>query len=232
MMRVAILKTGSPPGELERRFGSYPDMFEDLLAGDGHSFRAWDVEAGIFPQPGGFDALLITGSSNGAYDPLPWIGQLKDFLRAHEAVPMVGICFGHQIMAEAFGGKVEKSPSGWGVGLHHYDVPHRAPWMEGAAGFAISASHQDQVAVQPPHSVVVAASAFTPFAGLAYADKPAISFQGHPEFDAAFATALIEDQRGAAFGEAQADAAVASLKAPDDRRGVGRWIGNFLADVT
>src|SRR4051812_871217 len=102
-MRIAILETGRPPADLAGRFGSYPQMFEALLGGPDRTFQTYDVTTGDYPAPDAFDALLITGSPAGAYDPLPWIGPLKDFLRASAAKPMVGICFGHQIMAEAFG---------------------------------------------------------------------------------------------------------------------------------
>ena len=228
MVKVAILETGTPPGDMADRFGSYPRMFETLLRTDGLSFRAFDVTAGEWPEAGDFDALLITGSSAGAYDPLPWIEPLKAFLNQARGTPMVGVCFGHQIMAEAFGGRVEKSAKGWGIGLNRYQVLEREPWMDGAADFAIPASHQDQVVALPPAARVVAASAFTPYAALAYADQPAISFQGHPEFDPAYAEALIENRRGTRFTEAQADVAVDSLEQPNDRARVGRWIVDFL----
>ena len=227
-MRVAILQTGSPPANLAERFGGYPDMFADLLNGGDRSFQAYDVTAGVYPDPGTFDAVLITGSPAGAYDPLPWIGPLKDFLRAHAQTPMVGICFGHQIMAEAFGGKVEKSDKGWGIGLQRYAVLEREPWMEAVSEFAIPASHQDQVVVQPPHTRVVAASAFTPYAALAWSGQPSISFQGHPEFAPAYAEALLLNRRGTRFSEAVADAAIASLEQPNDRARVGAWIVRFL----
>lgn len=231
-LRVAILETGKPPGDMAQRYGSYPQMFETLLEADGLGFRSYDVQAGDWPAPGGFDALLITGSSAGAYDPLPWIAPLKAFLNDARATPMVGICFGHQIMAEAFGGHVEKSAKGWGVGLNRYTVLEREPWMDGAPDFAIPASHQDQVIALPPGARVIAASDFTPYAALAYGDKPAISFQGHPEFAPAYAEALIENRRGTRFSEAQADAAVTSLAQPNDRERVGRWIVDFLQSAT
>ena len=127
-------------------------------------------------------------------------------------------------MAQAFGGSVVKSPSGWGIGLQRYEVKLRVPWMDGAAHVDAPASHQDQVVAIPPGSRVVLANPFTPNAGLDYGD--AISFQFHPEFDAAFGTALIEtrlDRYGAL-----ADPAIASYRRPDDCARVGQWIERFL----
>ena len=227
-MRIAILETGEPPGDLEQRFGDYPQMFEALLSGGDRTFQAYDIQKGDYPAPDTFDALVVTGSPAGAYDPLPWIAPLEDFLRANDQVPMVGICFGHQIMAQAFGGKVVKSDKGFGVGLHHYDVASRESWMDDVDAFAIPASHQDQVVELPPQSHVVARSAFTPIAALAYDGRPAISFQGHPEFDAPFATALIGSRKGERIAHDRAEAAIESLKQANDNPQVGRWIVNFL----
>jgi GMP synthase-like glutamine amidotransferase len=227
-LRIAILETGEPPGDLEQRFSDYPTMFEALLSGGDRSFAAYDVQNDEYPEPGTFDALIVTGSPAGAYDPLPWIAPLEAFLRANDQVPMVGVCFGHQIMAQTFGGKVVKSEKGFAIGLHDYGVVSRESWMDDVDAFAIPASHQDQVVEAPPRSHVVACSAFTPIAALAYDGRPAISFQGHPEFDPTFATALIEQRRGTRFDDAKADAGVDSLKAGNDRQQVGRWIVNFL----
>ena len=100
--------------------------------------------------------------------------------------------------------------------------------MDGARTIAAPASHQDQVVEAPPNTKVLAASAFSPLGMLAYDDQPAISIQLHPEFDPAYAQALIELRRGSRYGEAEADAAIASLDEPDDRARLGRWIGKFL----
>jgi GMP synthase-like glutamine amidotransferase len=226
-MKLAILETGVPPGDLKTSFGDYPAMFGRLL-GDGFEIATFDVEAGHFPEdPAAHHAYLITGSPAGVYDPLPWIAPLMDFIRSADGARMVGVCFGHQVMAEALGGHVEKSDKGWGAGLHQYSVVHREPWMDGEQSIAIPASHQDQVILQPPNTAVVAESDFTPFAALAWNDRPAISFQFHPEFSPAFAKALIEARYDRVSNP---DAAIASLDAPNDSARVGTWIRRFLTE--
>ena len=223
-MKLAILETGRPPGGLADRFGDYPAMFERLL-GDGFEIERFDVQAGELPDPASHDAVLITGSPAGVYDDFPWIAPLKDFIRAAKDSRMVGVCFGHQIMAEALGGQVVKSDKGWGAGLHRYSVVAREPWMDGAGDIAVPASHQDQVVVQPPNTEVVAASDFTPYAALQWTDRPAISFQFHPEFSPDFAKALIAERYDRV---PDPDTAIASLDAPNDRARVAQWIRNFL----
>lgn len=223
-MKLGILEAGAPPEALIERFGRYPGMFERLLGIEG---RSYDVAAGELPEdPAAHEAYLVTGSPAGVYDPLPWIPELIGFLRsARGKAKLVGICFGHQIMAEAFGGRVEKSDKGWGVGLHTYPVIRRAPWMDQAAIVSVPASHQDQVVMQPPETDVLIGSVFTPFAALAWRDRPAISFQFHPEFEPDYAKALIEARRGRL---ADPEAAIASLDRPNDNERVGEWIRRFL----
>ncbi len=223
-MKLGILETGTPPGNLAQQFGDYPAMFARLL-GPGFEIERFDVQAGDLPEQGAHDAYLITGSPAGVYDPLPWIAPLEQFIREAKDSKMVGVCFGHQVMAEALGGHVEKSDKGWGAGLHRYTVVRDEPWIDTAGTIAIPASHQDQVVVQPPNTEVVAASDFTPFAALAWTDRPAISFQFHPEFSPAFAKALIERRHDVVPNP---EAAIASLDAPNDNAVVGGWIRRFL----
>ena len=224
-MKLAILETGRPPGDLKARFGDYPAMFERLL-GPGFEIATFDVQAGELPSAhDAFPAYLVTGSPAGVYDPLPWIEPLSDFIRGARGSRLVGVCFGHQIMSEALGGRVEKSAKGWGAGLHRYAIVGQRPWMDQVEEIAAPASHQDQVVAQPPNTMVLATSAFTPVAALEWTDRPAISFQFHPEFSTDFAKALIRERDDAV---PDPDAAIASLDAPSDSARVGRWIRRFL----
>lgn len=224
-MKLAILETGRPPGDLVRRFGDYSAMMTRMLGGE-FEIDTFGVAAGEFPaDPSDYEAYLVTGSPAGVYDPLPWIEPLKQFLRDAGDRKLVGICFGHQIMAEAFGGHVEKSDKGWGIGLQHYEIDRVEPWMDEMASIDVPASHQDQVVAQPPHTEVIASSPFTPFAALAWTDRPAISVQFHPEFDLDYAKALIEARREKM---PDADRAIASLDRPNDNARIADWIRRFL----
>ena len=221
-MTIGILQCGDPPAHLAAEYGPYGDMVRGLLGPDRRT-ATYDMTKGVLPGQHG--AYVLTGSPAGVYDDLPWIPGLLGFLRqVRGRAKLVGICFGHQAMAQAFGGTVTKAPAGWGIGLHRYDVEHRAPWMDGADHIHMPASHQDQVIVRPPEARVTVSSAFAPYAGLDYGH--AISFQFHPEFTAAFGTALI-DLRRDLYG-ALADPAIASYQRPNDCSRVAGWIGRFL----
>lgn len=225
-MKIGILETGRPSADLEGRFGRYDAMLMRLL-GEHYRTRTYAVTMADYPdRPEDQDAYIVTGSAAGVYDDFPWIPGLKTFLQeAKGKAKLVGICFGHQIMAEAFGGRVEKSDKGWGIGLHRYEVRETAPWMDPVADFSVPVSHQDQIVRQPPHSRVVAASPFTRFGVITYDDQPAISFQCHPEFEPEFARALIEERRGRL---PDPDKAMASFDQPNDGPLVGTWIRRFL----
>jgi GMP synthase-like glutamine amidotransferase len=175
------------------------------------------------------DAWLITGSRHGVYDGLPWIEPLKLFLRRAraEGVPVIGICFGHQIMAEAFGGRAEKSAKGWGVGVQEYAVGASPGWMADAPGrIAMHVLHQDQVTAVPADATRLASSPFCEYAMLAYGDPEApeaISIQSHPEFDEAFMRAIVERIGGDRIPRETAEAALASLGVPVASLDFARW---------
>lgn len=230
-LKVGILKTGRPPRPAIAQFGTYPDMFKRLLGPDAYDWRIYTADEGEYPvAPEDCAAYIVTGSSAGVYEDDPWIDQLLDWLRAARGrTRLVGVCFGHQAMAQAFGGRVIKSPKGWAIGEQDYLVLRQEPWMDGAPAIRLPGSHQDQVVELPPNAEVIAASDFTPIGALAWRDQPAISMQLHPEFEPAYAKALIEARRGKVYADDEADRGVASYDGPDDRARVGRWIGRFIA---
>jgi len=233
-MRVTILETGQAPGRLAEDYPRYPDMFVSLLskADESLTFETVAVVDGAPPpDPARCEAVLITGSPAGVYDATPWMDPMRSFVREAFAVrtPMVGVCFGHQIIADAMGGVVRKSEKGWGVGRHVYEITERRPWMNDAGRtISLSASHQDQVIVPPPGASTLARSTHTEHAMLAYASAPVISLQGHPEFSDAFVSALYGARRGKTLSHSVVDAALESLRDPEDNALVGEWMVNFL----
>ncbi len=227
-MRIGIIEAGAPPSALVPTYGTYVDMTRGLL-GPGYDFSTYAVFDGApLPEPTACDAFVVTGSSAGVYDRLAWIAPLEDFLRAAASrTRLVGICFGHQIMAQAFGGSVKKAPQGWSLGVHRYEIRARASWMDADLVHA-TASHQDQVLTPPPRSRTLAASAFTSHAMIAYEDHPSISMQFHPEFAPDFSRALFAQRRAPNLSEAAIADAMASLEGGNDNSRVARWLDGFL----
>ncbi|MBX2854940.1 MAG: type 1 glutamine amidotransferase [Rhodobacteraceae bacterium] len=241
-MKLGVLETGKVASQLSEKFGAYPQMFERLLreaaarSGFDLSFEVHSLLDGApLPEIGACDAWLVTGSRHGVYDNLPWIAPLRGFLRrAHDAdAPLIGVCFGHQILAEALGGRAEKSERGWGLGVHNYEIVSDHAWM-GVTPFErmdLHAVHQDQVTIPPPGARTLAQSEFCPFAALAYgpeAAPTAISIQAHPEFQADFVDALITLRTGDGFPVDAARAGQTSLGAPVANAAMADWMIAFL----
>jgi GMP synthase (glutamine-hydrolysing) len=222
-MKIGILETGHVPEGLVDEHGSYPDMFARLLAGKGMTFRTYTVVDGHFPKSiHECDGWLITGSRHGAYEPHAWIPPLEDFIRKAYAanVPLVGICFGHQIMAQALGGKVEKFAGGWGVGPITYRT-------KSGQRFDLHAMHQDQVVEKPPEAEVTASSDYCENAAFAYRGK-AISFQPHPEFSSGYMRDLIEARKGTVIPADQAEKALEKTGNRTDDSIIAAQIAEFF----
>lgn len=234
-MKIGILETGEVADELKRKHGDYPSMFQRLLGAVDPEldYAVYHVTEDQLPATvNECDAWLVTGSRHGVYDPLPWIEPLKRFLKdAYQAgVPIVGICFGHQILAEALGGRATKSDKGWGLGVRSYRVRRRPAWMSGEdSEFSLNALHQDQVVELPEDAEVLAGSEFCPYAVLAYRGN-AMSMQPHPEFHPAYLRDLIEHRRGSALPDEVADAGLQTLDHPIQTRQAAEWIVNFLKE--
>jgi GMP synthase-like glutamine amidotransferase len=232
-MKLTIIETGRPPDPIVADFPGYPTMVEALLSphfGDLECQVVSLIDGDALPLHDDVEAVLITGSPVGVYDPVSWIDPLKAWIKlgAEKSIPQVGICFGHQLMAEAFGGHAHKAPQGWGLGRHVYQVSGQEAWMsKTATRLSLAVSHQDQVLIAPPCARVLAYSEFTPNAALVYDSAPALSFQGHPEFCKNFTDALIRSRRGTRFPHALADAALESLELPLDGDLVAKWIAGF-----
>ena len=143
-MKIGILRTGHSPDGMIEALGDYDEMFVRLLDGHGFTFQTFSVMDGEFPSgPQDADGWLITGSKHGAYEDHAWIPPLEELIRDINITgkPMIGVCFGHQIIAQALGGKVEKFAGGWSVGRTEYTMDGRT--------VALNAWHQDQVTRLP-----------------------------------------------------------------------------------
>ncbi|MDC9823265.1 gamma-glutamyl-gamma-aminobutyrate hydrolase family protein [Devosia sp. ZB163] len=232
-MKLTIIQTGDVPAPLRPKFGAYPPMFQRMFDEAGHGFDYETIpvhDGAAFPDAGKLDAILITGSAAGVYDDYAWLDPLRAFIRSAYAAdtPMLGICFGHQIMADALGGDVRKSEKGWGLGRHTYGVKARPEFLgTDLLALSIACSHQDQVIAPPKEAEVFLASEFTPNAGLAYRNGRALSLQPHPEFHDDYTLALAELRRGKAPDEV-VEKAVASVATPSHSKDVAGWLGSFL----
>ena len=215
------------------RFKDYPGMFEQLLLAEDSSLEISSFAAldGELPQNlEACDAYLITGSRFGVYEDHQWIRDLEALVRDlfAAAKPVIGICFGHQIIAQALGGQVGKSHKGWGVGVHTWKLDEKPDWMNHSdEHFSMLVSHQDQVHALPANGKTLAQSEFCSIAAFQIGST-ALGFQGHPEFSKAYSEAIMELRRDI-LGEEVYQTGMASLSEVPQGELVARWTLDFIS---
>ena len=231
-MRIGILNTDTLKTEFDTKYGQYPAMFRNVLlqADPNIQIHSYEVQFGDYPATlDECDAYLITGSKVSAYDDIPWINELKIFVRAlhQHQKKLIGICFGHQLIAEALGGKVQRSKGGWHVGVHRATLKKNTV-LFGSTNqeFNLIYNHQDQVLEIPQESNLLASCKNCPVAMLAIKDH-ILSFQGHVEFNVAYAIDLLKMRRSI-LGEDTYLKACNSLKEKTENAKVTDWILKFL----
>ena len=234
-MKVGILNAIPPELSKVNWQGSPVDAYIRFFKGanDTLQFVGYQVTAGDFPEsPEACDAYVITGSPKGAYENDPWITELIEFIRASFAAgkKLMGICFGHQVLAHALGGRTEKSEKGWGLGLKTFSIESKnnKPWLNGNSGScSLYFAHQDQVVELPPNAELLGGNDFCPNAFYTIEDQ-VLGIQGHPEFSTQIMTDIltlaVDDLDPAVHQEA-----VKSMdKGAPEGDLVARWMVDFL----
>ncbi|MCC3306539.1 type 1 glutamine amidotransferase [Sneathiella sp. HT1-7] len=221
---VGIIQTGRIGGSLGVKYGEYPDMFKELFKDEPFDYVTYAaIDMQLPKHPLECDAWILTGSKHGVYEDFDWISPLEVFVRKLIASgqPTVGICFGHQLMAQAMGGTVEKFPGGWSVGRTVY-----SDLLNNRRARLLS-FHQDQVTRQPESAETILSSDFCKYAGLKYSPT-CLSLQPHPEHTLPFIVDLINLRRGAQLDVDLADNGLASLAEPNDQQQYGQWLAEIL----
>ncbi|MEH6402535.1 MAG: type 1 glutamine amidotransferase [Sneathiella sp.] len=224
MKTIGILQTGFLEGEMAERHGQFPEMFKNLLGIDAFKYRTYAVAQNEFPvHETECDGWIVTGSKHGAYEDHAWIPPLEILIRKlkESSRPTIGICFGHQIMAQALGGTVEKSDKGWGAGQQEYLRKDTGKTVR------LLAFHQDQITQQPPKSEVTHTSEFCEFAGLRYSPT-CFSLQPHPEFTKDLTRDLVDMRRGNVMPENVAIKVLEILDQENDRDEFASFIRDLL----
>jgi len=233
-MKIGILKADSTLPQFQDEFGDYPEMFVARLSANSEvdlNFETYDVEHSVYPETIDVcDGYIITGSRKSVYDDEAWIHDLEAYVRLLHAAqkPLVGICFGHQLVAQALGGKTEPANSGWGVGVHTSQLIHQKDYMRPALDeVRVLVSHKDQVTVLPIGAELLASSEFCPNA-IYQLGEHIVCIQGHPEFAKAYSRALM-NFREKIIGEETFQRGILSLEENLDSDTLAKWILEFFA---
>ena len=235
-MKIGLLKCDTVKEQLRHNHGDCSDFFISLFSecAPDISLRIYDIQRGHYPDSlDECEGYVTTGSRNSVYDNEPWILRFKEFVHEmyEEKAKLVGICFGHQMIAEALGGKCEKSPRGWGVGVKKVKIISRKEWMKPELdSCSLIVSHLDQVCDLPEGSEVLGTSEHCPNAMFALGDH-FLGIQGHPEFTPAYVEALMLSRLDR-IGRSTVEEARKTLGGKVHREIITRWIENFLKGVS
>ena len=229
-MRVGILLADHVRDEMQALAGGdYDVVYTNLLhlADPTIETVAYDVINGELPaSPDECDAWLITGARHDSFADEEWIRHLKDFIRDvnEQKAKMAGICFGHQVIAEALGGKSERAPE-WKIGPQEMTLAPQ-DWFPGGTVW-VSAVHKDQVTSLPEGAEPIAEGTTATFPGYRIADH-IITVQDHPEYDSTFAEGLLDRYESVMDTDIAAEGRRKLQSTPTDRGVVAEWIVRFL----
>ncbi len=217
MMKIGILLVGRASEDLVDEYGTYAEMLIALINTEEQvfEFKTFNILDDEFPKDHlECDGWIVTGSPHGVYEDHSWIPTVSQLINnVYEAnLPIFGVCFGHQLIAQALGGHVEKSEKGWGLGLHTYQVNNKPDYMSNLSEeVTLNICHQDQVLRPPQGATVYAKSEFCENAGFYIKDK-VLTMQAHPEFLVDFTKALLAARRDVTIPKEFVDPALVGLK--------------------
>jgi GMP synthase-like glutamine amidotransferase len=231
-MKLCILENDSIDPAVAHLYTGYGAMFERLLrqAGATGEFEVFNTVNGEYPDSfDPYDAVLLTGSRTDSFSQEPWVLKLKEKVEGllEAKKKLVGICFGHQLIALCMGAKVGRAPQGWGAGRMQYEwTQPELPQADGRTGIALLASHQDQVFELPSGARLLATSAFCPVAAF---DVPGQVFcvQAHPEFVEDYSAFLLDKRRNI-LGEENYQRFTQSLDKGHDGTAMARMMVDFI----
>ena len=172
---------------------------------------------------------MVTGSKHSVYDEIDWILQLKSFVLEiwQSQTSYIGVCFGHQMLAEALGGKVQKAESGWSIGVNTFEISQHRNWiLPPRASLNLLMMCQDQVKVLPENSTVLAHTSSCPV-GMFTVGNKMLGIQAHPEFSKKYNQTLMED-RLEIMGKEKVENGLESLSKELDNSTIVNWIINFI----